>query len=159
MTIATRNPSEQGQLVTVRQRQYVVSEVAKSTLPAAPLQPLDGHGQHLVTLASVEDDALGEELQVIWKLEPGAAVIEDVPLPEPTGFDAPDRLDAFLDAVRWGASSTADVRNVQSPFRSGITIEDYQLDPVAIQARFADPQPRMFPVAVTYLVPEKLARG
>ena len=29
----------------------------------------------------------------------------------------------------------------------------------AITARFADPQPRMFPVAVTYLVPEKMARG
>jgi len=27
----------------------------------------------------------------------------------------------------------------------------------AIRARFADPQPRMFPVAVTYLVPEKLS--
>ena len=38
MTIATRNPPEQGQLVTVRQRQYVVSEVAKSTLPAARQQ-------------------------------------------------------------------------------------------------------------------------
>ena len=37
---------------------------------------------------------------------------------------------AFLDAVRWGASSSADVRNIQSPFRSGIDIEDYQLDPV-----------------------------
>ena len=42
----------------------------------------------------------------------------------------PDRLDAFLDAVRWGAASTADVKNIQSPFRSGIDIEDYQLDPV-----------------------------
>ena len=29
----------------------------------------------------------------------------------------------------------------------------------AIQRRFADPQPRMFPVAVTFLVPERLARG
>jgi superfamily II DNA or RNA helicase len=29
-----------------------------------------------------------------------------------------------------GAASTADVRNIQSPFRSGIDIEDYQLDPV-----------------------------
>jgi hypothetical protein len=28
-----------------------------------------------------------------------------------------------------------------------------------IRARFANPQPRLFPVAVTYLVPEKLARG
>ena len=27
----------------------------------------------------------------------------------------------------------------------------------AIKARFADPQPRMFPVAVTFLVPERLA--
>ena len=66
----------------------------------------------------------------IWEIEPGATVIEKVALPRPTGFDAPDRLDAFLDAVRWGAASTADVRNIQSPFRSGIDIEDYQLDPV-----------------------------
>src|SRR5438094_1553596 len=86
--------------------------------------------QHLVSLLSVEDDALGEELQVIWEIEPGALVIEKVALPEPTGFDPPARLDAFLDAVRWGAASTADLKNIQAPFRSGITIEDYQLDPV-----------------------------
>ena len=29
----------------------------------------------------------------------------------------------------------------------------------AIRARFADPQPRMFPVAVTFLVPEKMRKG
>ena len=28
----------------------------------------------------------------------------------------------------------------------------------AIRKRFADPQPRLFPVAVTYLVPERMAR-
>ncbi len=28
----------------------------------------------------------------------------------------------------------------------------------AIQARFANPTPRLFPLAVTYLVPQKLAR-
>ncbi|HEY7429014.1 MAG TPA: hypothetical protein VH682_32585 [Gemmataceae bacterium] len=109
---------EQGQLVSVRQRQWVVTEVAKSTLPASPLRPSDNCAQHLVSLSSVEDDALGEELQVIWELEPGAQVIEKVALPEPTGFDPPDRLDAFLDAVRWGAASTADVRSIQSPFRN-----------------------------------------
>src|SRR5207245_3235966 len=94
------------------------------------LGPTSESPQHLVSLLSVEDDALGEELQVVWEVEPGAAVVEKVALPEPTGFDPPDRLDAFLDAVRWGAASTADVRNIQSPFRSGIDIEDYQLDPV-----------------------------
>ncbi len=123
-------PPEQGQLVSVRQRRYVVTEVGKSTLPDRPLK-VGGNGpQHLVTLSSVEDDALGEELQVIWEIEPGAQVIEKIALPEPTGFDDPCRLDAFLDAVRWGAASSADVKNVQSPFRSGIDIEDYQLDPV-----------------------------
>ena len=130
MTIATRNPPEQGQLVTVRLRRYVVNDVAKSTLPAQPLRASTNGAQHLVSLSSVEDDALGEELQVIWELEPGAEVIEKVALPEPTAFDNPERLDAFLDAVRWGAASMADVKNVQSPFRSGIDIEDYQLDPV-----------------------------
>ncbi len=130
MVIATTSPPEQGQLVNVRQRRYVVSEVVKSALPAPPIKPLPGESQHLVTLSSVEDDALGEELQVIWELEPGASVIERVALPEPGDFDSPDRLDAFLDAVRWGAASTADIRSIQSPFRSGISIEDYQLDPV-----------------------------
>src|ERR1700694_4598475 len=86
--------------------------------------------QTLLTLSSVEDDGLGEELQVIWEIEPGARLVEKVALPEPTGFNPPDQLDAFLDAVRWGAASTADVKNIQAPFRSGIDIEDYQLDPV-----------------------------
>lgn len=123
-------PPEQGQLVNVRQRQWVVTEVAKSTLEPPALQPLGNGLQHLVMLSSVEDDALGEDLQVIWELEPGVQVIEKVALPEPTGFDPPDKLDAFLDAVRWGAASTADLKNIQAPFRSGIDIEDYQLDPV-----------------------------
>ena len=130
MAGAVSSLPEQGQLVSVRSRRWVVGEVNKSALPAPPLEPVPDRPQHLVSLLSVEDDALGEELQVVWEIEPGAEVIEKVALPEPTGFDPPDRLDAFLDAVRWGAASTADVRNIQSPFRSGIDIEDYQLDPV-----------------------------
>jgi len=86
--------------------------------------------QNLLTLSSVEDDGLGEELQVVWEIEPGAKIVDKVALPEPTDFDVPETLDAFLDAVRWGAASTADLKNIQSPFRSGIEIEDYQLDPV-----------------------------
>src|SRR5499427_3020644 len=130
MTSSPPGPPEQGQLVSVRSRQWIVNDVRPSTLPAAALKPTFAGPQHLLSLASVEDDGLGEELQVIWEIEPGAKVIEKVALPEPTGFDPPDKLDAFLDAVRWGAASTADVKNIQAPFRSGIDIEDYQLDPV-----------------------------
>ncbi|MBN8564083.1 MAG: DISARM system SNF2-like helicase DrmD [Leptolyngbya sp. UWPOB_LEPTO1] len=121
---------EQGQLVKVRQRLYVVTDVRQTTLPAGVLLSNVTPAQHLVLLSSIEDDGLGEELQVIWELEPGTQVFERVELPKPTGFDDPARLDAFLDAVRWGAASSADIRTLQAPFRSGIDIEDYQLDPV-----------------------------
>ena len=92
MTLLLSTAPEQGQLVNIRQRRFVVSEVAKSALPNLPLQSVSAKQQHLVTLSSVEDDALGEELQVIWELEPGASIIERVALPEPTGFDSPERL-------------------------------------------------------------------
>ena len=116
---------EQGQLVSVRSCNWIVTEVAPSTLPPERLQTGLEAPQHLLSHSSVEDDGLGEELNVIWELEPGARVVEKAALPDPTGFDPPDQLDPFLDAVRWGASSSADVRNIQAPFRSGIDIEDY----------------------------------
>ncbi|HND20853.1 MAG TPA: DISARM system SNF2-like helicase DrmD, partial [Acidobacteriota bacterium] len=111
-------------------RRFVVTDIRRTSLPIDPLLNGLPQPQHLITLSSVEDDALGEELQVIWELEPGAQAFERMELPEPSGFDEPARLDAFLDAVRWGAASSAEMRMLQSPFRSGIEIEDYQLDPV-----------------------------
>lgn len=126
----TTSIPEQGQLVDVRRRQWVVADINRSLLPPDPLRPNDPVAQHLITLNSVEDDSLGEEMQVIWEIEPGARILEKAGLPTPKGFDPPERLDAFLDAVRWGAATNADVQMIQSPFRSGIAIEDYQLDPV-----------------------------
>src|SRR5262245_15156949 len=128
--MAIASPPEQGQIVEVRHRRYVVADVARSTLARSPLDSAFLTVQHLVTLTSVEDDALGEELQVVWELEPGAHVYDQRAPPSPRGFDSPQRLDAFLNAVRWGAASSADVRALQAPFRSGIAIDDYQLDPV-----------------------------
>jgi superfamily II DNA or RNA helicase len=121
---------EVGQLVDVRQRRFIVTDVMASSLPRDPLALRQAGAHHLVTLTSVEDDALGEEIQIIWEVEIGAQVHETLVLPTPDGFDSPHRLAAFLSAVRWGAVSSADVRALQAPFRSGIEIEDYQLDPV-----------------------------
>ncbi|HRW07273.1 MAG TPA: DISARM system SNF2-like helicase DrmD [Caldilineaceae bacterium] len=121
---------EQGQLVQVRGRTFVVANVQASALPPPTLAPTPSRPQHLISLTSTEDDALGETLEVIWEIEPSTRLIEGANLPPHTGFDAPDRLDAFLNAVRWRAASNADVRTLQAPFRSGIDIEDYQLDPL-----------------------------
>ena len=122
---------EEGQLVTVRDRYWIAKSVTPSTLPPDVLNG-DATPQHFVELSSVEDDGLGDELQVIWQVEPGARVLETGNLPKPIAgkFDDPQRLRTFLDAVRWGAVTSADSNTLQAPFRSGITIEDYQLDPV-----------------------------
>lgn len=120
--ISYRNIPEPGQLVEVRRRQWVVAEVDASKLGSVQ--------QHAVRLASIDEDALGEELQVIWEIEPGAHVIERAGLPAITGQDDSDTLEAFLDAVRWGAATNADRGFLQAPFRSGVTLEDFQLDPL-----------------------------
>jgi superfamily II DNA/RNA helicase len=118
-----------GQLVRVRQRPFVVSDVQASHVPPLPLS--GSSTEHLITLRSVEDESLGDDLRIVWELELGSHTIAVDALPEPTGFDDARTMNAFVDAVRWGAISSADVRTLQSPFRSGIEIEDYQLDPVA----------------------------
>jgi len=117
-----RSCPESGQLVEVRRRQWIVAEVEVSQLGEVQ--------QNLVTLSSLDEDALGEEIQVIWEIEPGAQIIERAGLPSITGQDASETLDAFLDAVRWGAATNADRGFLQAPFRSGVSIEDFQLDPL-----------------------------
>lgn len=117
---------EAGQLVEVRRRQWVVADVGTAAFRElfAPTR------QGLVSLVSVDEDSLGEELQVVWQLEPGARVLDRAGLPSISGCDDAARLEAFLDAVRWGAATNADRSFLQSPFRSGASIESYQLDPV-----------------------------
>ena len=114
---------EPGQLVEVRRRQWVVADVDAAGLDT-------GAPQHCLTLSSIDEDGLGEELQVVWEIEPGAQVIERAGLPSVTGQDDSNTLDAFLDAVRWGAATNADRGFLQAPFRSGVSIEDFQLDPL-----------------------------
>jgi len=116
---------ETGQLVEVRRRRWVVNDVQGSAFGTG-----NGNDQHLITLSSLDEDTIGEQLQVIWQIEPGARVMEKAGLPEITGWDPPEKLKAFLDAVRWGAVTSADRSFLQAPFRSGISIEDYQLDPL-----------------------------
>lgn len=106
----------------VRQRPWVVTNVEAGRG--------GGHLQHLVTLSSLEEDALGEELTVVWELEPGATIHASGGLPRLTGADDPRKALALLDAVRWGAVAHAERRMLHAPFRSGISIEDYQLEPL-----------------------------
>lgn len=122
--VAHNTAPEPGQLVEARRRQWIVSEVDGGSVAPGLAR------RHLVRLASIDEDALGEEIEVLWELEPGAHVIERAGLPRLSGMDDPATLQAFLDAVRWGAATNADRGYLQAPFRSGVSIEDYQLDPL-----------------------------
>lgn len=120
-----------GQLVTVRNRQWVTADVQRGSVASSDPNRFTGKAPHLVSLVSIEDDAHDEELRVIWELESGAVVHDTAVLPTPErGFDEPAELDAFLHALRWGAIASADRRVLAAPFRSGIELDEYQLDPV-----------------------------
>ena len=122
----TAAPPDAGQLVEVRRRQWAVTDVRASAFPGDGVPA----PQHLVTLASLDEDALDESLAVVWELEPGARIVDKAGLPRIDGVDSCERLEAFLDAVRWGAATNADRSLLQAPFRSGVEIQDYQLDPL-----------------------------
>jgi superfamily II DNA or RNA helicase len=132
-TLTSEHLPETGDLVRVRGQQWVVSALHRSSQPVDELAPRELPGRTMVTLTSVSDDDLGDELTVVWEVEPGREVLPASRLPSVTedGIDEPQRLGAFLDAVRWGTVASADTRTLQAPFRSGITIRDYQLVPVA----------------------------
>jgi SNF2 family DNA or RNA helicase len=126
---------DNGQLVAVRGRNWVVTDVQPSALPYDVTAASIGEGTTFVSLSSVEDDGLGEELRVLWELESGRKVLNRATLPDVREgrFDDPAQLGAFLDALRWGAVTSAEATVLQAPFRAGIAVEDYQLEP-AIRA-------------------------
>lgn len=88
-------------------------------------------------VSEVEDDGLGDELTVLWEVEPGRTILERRTLPDPSQgrFDDPGTLHAFLNALRRGAITNAETDALQAPFRAGIAIEDYQLDPLVRSLR------------------------
>ena len=132
---------ERGQVVNVRGASWAVTDVISQSPPRGAASATPGTGQddddpgvtHVVELQSLEEDQLGTELSVVWELEVGHTVAPDQGLPETIGpdeFDDPNTLAAFVDAVRWGAVTSADANSYQAPFRSGANVEAYQLEPL-----------------------------
>ncbi|MFI9451562.1 DISARM system SNF2-like helicase DrmD [Amycolatopsis sp. NPDC052450] len=124
---------EPGQVVNVRGSNWAVADVRRQGLPRSPADEGIAGLTHVVDLQSLEEDRLGQELAVVWELEVGHTVAPDQGLPERIGadtFDDPNTLAAFVDAVRWGAVTSAYSNSFQAPFRSGANVEAYQLEPL-----------------------------
>ncbi len=112
-----------GQIARVRQRLYLVEEVAP------PPNPGDST---LVSLSCVDDDAQGQPLQVLWEREVDPEIItgEAWESVAKRGFDQPNLFAAYLNTLRWNCVTATNPRLFQAPFRAGIKIDAYQLEPL-----------------------------
>jgi superfamily II DNA or RNA helicase len=86
----------------------------------------------VVRLACADDDAQGQALDVFWNHEPDRLILEDEGWADlaDRGFDSPRTFAAFLHTLRWNCVTATDPNLFQSPFRAGIKIEAYQMEPL-----------------------------
>lgn len=124
---------EAGQVVEVRGSTWAVANIQAQGLPRSPADESVAQLSHVVDLQSMDEDRLGEQLSVVWELEVGHTVTPAQGLPETIHseqFDDPTTLAGFVDAMRWGAVTSADPNRYQAPFWSGANVEAYQLEPL-----------------------------
>ncbi len=111
-----------GRIVRVRQRQYLVDEVHECVSKA----------RSIVRLSCIDPDHLGRPLEVVWQEELDAELLENESwgLLGGRGFDPTDRFSAYYHTLRWNRVTASRTDLLQAPFRAGIKIEHYQLEPL-----------------------------
>lgn len=122
MISAKQLPSP-GQIARVRQRLYLVERTTPGTSAA---------DSTLVGLACVDDDAQGQPLEVLWEREIDTEILtgEAWESIAKRGFDKAKLFSSYLNTLRWNCVTSTDPRLFQSPFRAGIKLDAYQLEPL-----------------------------
>ncbi len=117
------SPPQVGDLVQVRSRRWFVEEVADPELTGQSV---------LVHLACADDDAQGMTIDVYWDFEIDRRIFRDEAWGGlgSQGFDDPDQFSAFLHTLRWNCVTATDPQIFQAPFRAGIKIDAYQMEPL-----------------------------
>ena len=129
MTVSTatnllpERPPKVGELVQVRSRRWLVEEI---------VEPGRRDQSCLVRLACADDDAQGQSLDVFWDYELDRRILEEEGWSDlaAKGFDPPRQFGAFLHTLRWNCVTATDPNLFQSPFRAGIKIDAYQMEPL-----------------------------
>ena len=86
----------------------------------------------LVRLSCVEDDALGEGLEVLWDNEIDARIMDGAnwQVIASRGFDKPRLFSAYLNTLRWNCVTATKNNLFQAPYRAGIEVKAFQLEPL-----------------------------
>ena len=118
-----RKVPEPGQLVIVRERHWLVEGV---DTPADPDQ------SPVVHLSCADDDNQGQPLSVLWHYEFDRKVLDEEAWATlgAKGFDPPRTFAAFINTMRWHSVTATDPTLFQAPFRAGIAIDAYQMEPL-----------------------------
>ncbi len=112
-----------GQIVRARSRQYLVEDVVAPPVPGEDT---------VVRLACMDDDAQGESLDVLWEREIDAELVVDAKWTRVVerGFDPPSTFAAYLNTLRWNCVTATNPKLFQAPYRAGIEVLAYQLEPL-----------------------------
>ena len=116
-------PPQPGELVQVRSRRWLVEETAQAPNPGESAR---------ISLACADDDNQGQTLKVFWECEPDRRILEDEGWDNlaTKGFDPTRRFAAFYNTLRWHCTTATDPNLFQAPFRAGIKIDAYQMEPL-----------------------------
>ena len=114
---------ESGQIVRVRQRNYLVEGFC---------EPQEKDDSARAILSCVDDDAQGEPLSVLWDHEIDTDILEQDQWEHISrkGFDDPRWFAAYFNTIRWNCATATDPNLFQSPFRAGLKLDAYQLEPL-----------------------------
>ena len=104
-----------GEVVRCRTRAWLVDAVEPSP-----------HG------TKVDLACLGEEISVLWEAELDTEILDREAWKSigRKGFDDPRHFSAFVRTLRWHCVTATDPKLFQSPFRAGIRLDAYQLEPL-----------------------------
>jgi SNF2 family DNA or RNA helicase len=119
----TRQKLKPGAVVRCRTRRYLVEDVQA---------PLDPGADTVVSMACMEDDAIGARLTVFREREIDFEVLGESSWEAVAqrGFDQPKQFAAYLNTLRWNCVTATDAELFQAPYRAGIDVKAYQLEPL-----------------------------
>ena len=120
---STTDQVQPGQIARIRQRTYLVEEVVKSKRIK---------DSTLVRLSCVDDDNQGKPLEVLWENELDPQILDGEAWERVAakGFDDSQLFAAYLNTLKWNCVTSTDPKLFQSPFRAGIRLDAYQLEPL-----------------------------
>ena len=120
-SVETVRSPQLGDVVRLRTRTYLVEGTEPSPSGC------------YVQLACLDDDAQGQEVEAVWELELDREILNDEEQWRKIGekgFDSPKVFSAYVHTLRWQCVTATNPNLFQAPFRAGIRVDAYQLEPL-----------------------------